>query len=177
MHSPHTTSDTAPTQPGQPAKKPGPLAPRWKRLLAAILDSVIPFCPFLLLLPFADTTGSIADSAQGEFFLHLSIITLLALLVTQCILVSIRGQSLGKIALNIRITTLDGRNPGFLRAILLRNGVVGLISMIPGVGFITCIIGLLMIFGPDRRCLHDHIAGTCVIQLPEKHRTPNAQSL
>jgi hypothetical protein len=47
----------------------------------------------------------------------------------------------------------------------LRDGVVRLIGLIPGIGTLFGRANILFIFSADQRCLHDRIAGTRVIRL------------
>lgn len=53
--------------------------------------------------------------------------------------------------------------PKLVTLLGLRYGVVGLVSLIPGVGGLFSIVDILLIFRADRRCAHDHIAGTKVV--------------
>jgi len=89
--------------------------------------------------------------------------------------VATSGQSLGKKLLRMRIERLDGAAPGFLHGVLIRSWLMAVLAAVPGtlcmmlfifplagVGFIA---DALSIFGRDRRCLHDRLAGTRVIQL------------
>ncbi len=73
-----------------------------------------------------------------------------------------RGQTVGKSVLKTRIVGLNGALPPFSRVFLLRYLLPGLFSYLPIVGFIPG-IGILLIFGRDRRCLHDYLAGTRVV--------------
>ena len=59
----------------------------------------------------------------------------------------------------------NGSEPGFGRAVFLRNVVPGLIAAIPIAGPLFSVVDLLMIFGRERRCLHDYIAGTRVVKV------------
>jgi hypothetical protein len=58
----------------------------------------------------------------------------------------------------------DGGNCGFLRTVVLRQFVPGLIAAVPLVGPLFALVDGLCIFGEQRRCLHDRIAGTKVVQ-------------
>ena len=58
-----------------------------------------------------------------------------------------------------RFPYMTGENGGFIKNVVLRGIVNGLINIIP----IYPIINLLFIFKEDRRCLHDKIAGTYVV--------------
>lgn len=62
------------------------------------------------------------------------------------------------------MTYPDAQHAGFVKAVLLRAFVNGLIGAIPFVGFIYGIVDILSIFRSDRRCYHDQLAGTQVIQ-------------
>jgi uncharacterized RDD family membrane protein YckC len=84
----------------------------------------------------------------------------IGLVVVQLIYLARDGQTLGKKALKIRIVRYDdGGNPGFVKAVLLRAFVNGLLGIIPLYG----LVDILFIFGADQRCIHDLIAGTKVV--------------
>lgn len=71
------------------------------------------------------------------------------------------GQTLGKRFLNIAIVRKDtGENPGFIRCVLLRFVVSTLLGVIP----FYALVDILLILREDRRCLHDFLAGTIVVQ-------------
>ncbi|MEY2930250.1 MAG: hypothetical protein RL033_999 [Pseudomonadota bacterium] len=81
----------------------------------------------------------------------------------QCHLVASTGQSLGKRWCHVRIVLANGEPPGFLRGVVLRSWVLTVLSLIPGVGSVIGLTDTLMIFGQQRRCLHDRLAGTRVL--------------
>ena len=86
---------------------------------------------------------------------------LLALLIYNVYLLSTQGQTLGKKWLGIRIVRYEDNGPaGFVKAVLLRLIVNGIIGVIP----IYSLIDILFIFSDDKRCLHDKIAGTHVVK-------------
>jgi uncharacterized RDD family membrane protein YckC len=104
----------------------------------------------------------------GSFLLGGTVmaLALLALFIVQVWMLSTRGQSIGKRMLGIRIVLFrDNGNPGFLHAWLLRNFVPGLISLVPYVGFLFVLVDICFIFGEQRRCVHDLIAGTKVVKM------------
>jgi uncharacterized RDD family membrane protein YckC len=89
----------------------------------------------------------------------------LALLVVQVVMLSTRGQTIGKRLLGIRIVRFaDGSKAGFVHGWLLRNFVTGIISAIPWLGLIFFFVDIGFIFRDDRRCLHDLIADTKVVK-------------
>ena len=140
------------------------LASRGTRLGAKIVDGLLSLAAALPGI----IIGAIAMGAMGEdegimVMLGIGGLGALALGIYQIYLISTTGQTLAKKWMGIRIVKLDGELPGFVHGWLLRNFVMGLISNIPFVGPIVSLVNPLMIFGDERRCLHDHIAGTKVI--------------
>ena len=155
-------------------------ADRLTRFLAMLIDSAI---GVLCALPGALVLGSaffqividasrglqpdFTDIEPGRLLLGMALLGLgtFSLLLVQIIMVSMRGQTIGKRLLGIRIVrNLDGSNPGFARAWLLRSLVVGLIGTLPMVGNVFMIVNYAFIFRADRRCLHDLIADTKVVK-------------
>jgi uncharacterized RDD family membrane protein YckC len=87
--------------------------------------------------------------------------------VFQCWLLTVRGQTVGKRVLGIRIVGNDSdEDAGFVRVVLLRSFVPGMIGSITymGLGLCFAIVDIGFIFRPDRRCVHDHLAGTKVVE-------------
>jgi uncharacterized RDD family membrane protein YckC len=87
----------------------------------------------------------------------------LAVLVYQWYLISNTGQTLGKKWLGIKIVKMDGSEVNFVSGVILREWVLVAVSFIPFIGRFISLIDSVMIFGQQRRCLHDNIAGTKVI--------------
>jgi uncharacterized RDD family membrane protein YckC len=86
---------------------------------------------------------------------------MIAVAVVNWIMVVQSGQSIAKKMFGMRIVRLDGSLPGFVNGVVLRSWVPGFISLFFGGLFATA--DALAIFGKERRCIHDHIAGTRVI--------------
>ncbi|TSC58170.1 MAG: hypothetical protein Greene041619_730 [Candidatus Peregrinibacteria bacterium Greene0416_19] len=148
-----------------------PYASRGSRLLAFLLDVVLTAVPVMPLLPFLAmefrsglTPEAIVatDMAITGTYLLFAGIFLIAVFVVQLFLLSIRGQTVGKWLMHIRIVGKDTlKHAGFVRTVLLRYFVNGILSYVPGYS----LVDILFIFRSDRRCLHDLIAGTIVIRL------------
>jgi uncharacterized RDD family membrane protein YckC len=160
-------------------------ADRLTRLFAVLIDNVI---LALCVLPGAVLLGSaffqividasrgiepdFTDIEPGRLLLGAALIGLgaFSLLIVQIVMLSMRGQTIGKRLLGIRIVRFgDGSNPGFARAWLLRSLVVGLIGtlaalILPMLGNVFSIVNYAFIFRADRRCLHDLIADTKVVK-------------
>lgn len=89
----------------------------------------------------------------------------LLLLVVQIVMLSTRGQTIGKRLVGIRVVKYPDASPaGFVHGWLLRNLVPGVIQMLPWVGFAFFLVDACFIFREDRRCIHDFIAGTQVVK-------------
>lgn len=132
------------------------LADRGTRLGASLIDSGLYLACFLVAVPFLVTEN---DALIGIGVL-LGLSAFLGLGIYQWVLISRQGQTLGKKWTGIKIVKVDGSDVDFTSGVILRSWVIGAINAIVG---IVGIVDVLMIFAEDRRCLHDHIAGTKVI--------------
>lgn len=154
-----TPASTYPTAPIQSASNTGStLAGRGARLGAVILDFLI-MCACLI-------PAFIAYSGFGSegLAMLLLLLCILGLIVAQATFLTKRGQSMGKMIVGIRIVKVSDESlPGFVKTVLLRWLVPGLLSGIPYLGIIFGITNTLFIFRDDRRCIHDLIAETKVI--------------
>ncbi|MES2886533.1 MAG: RDD family protein [Pseudomonadota bacterium] len=138
------------------------LASRGSRFLASLLDGLVIICAVglvFLLTPwsFDEVSNSIAIS------LFFGGVGLVVWVLVNGYLLSTRGQTVGKIALKIRVVRQDGSRASALRLIGLRYVVPSLVNGIPFVGTIFSLVNPLMIFRDSRACLHDNIADTMVI--------------
>ncbi len=75
-----------------------------------------------------------------------------------------RGQTIGKLAVGLRIVRPDGSAASFARLVGMRYGVLSLLNTVPLVGMLFGVADGLCIFRASRRCLHDDIADTVVIK-------------
>lgn len=95
----------------------------------------------------------------------LAIVLALAVIVVNCVMLHQSGQTIGKRALDIAVVRSNGEPVALSRYILLRVLVVGLFGAIPVVGRFVGLVDPLLIFGKERRCLHDLIADTIVVDV------------
>ena len=132
------------------------LAARSSRFLAFVIDQVIGAGALLLLKLMAFSVGGV-----------LAWIALMALNVVQIILVSTRGQSIGKMIMRIAIVDrIDKIPPGFVRAGLIRTVPLLAVSLfIPKLALPYLVVDSLPVFMSSRRCVHDYLAGTVVTKL------------
>ncbi|MCR8575524.1 RDD family protein [Streptomyces sp. Isolate_219] len=144
-----------------------PLANRGRRLVARIIDAVIIGVPVWLIMT-AIVGGVDFFSTDGEMAGRQSTVsgvTLLVYLVYEGLMLSSRGQTVGKMAMKIRVAMLaDGSvphgQPGWVRA-----AVYSLPEIIPCCGFIFWLINVLWCTWdkPYQQCLHDKAAKTVVV--------------
>lgn len=149
-------------QSDQPASE---LASPWIRLVAVIIDfliyvgvSIVSVILGLLLFP-----GVRSDDSGTELGLGFIIFVAgaaIVIFIVQMALLGTRGQTIGKIAMKVRVVDAQtGAHPGWPRLVLLRTIVNGIIT---GILFIYWIVDSLFIFRGDHRTIHDLYSGTRV---------------
>ena len=162
---------------------------------AALLNQLFTF--FVLLVPFVGLIifavkheGRIGDSEEifgllaGMASFWIGLVAILVYSVVQIYYMSRDGQSLGKKIMKIRVLKTDGRNPGFVGTVLVREiawsvlvaiiaAIIGLIagengeSAINLLAFLANFVLLFMV-KRDRRTLYDMLADTVVVKLPPR---------
>ncbi|MBP7949384.1 MAG: RDD family protein [Verrucomicrobiales bacterium] len=162
----------------------GTLASRGVRLGAALLDGffqLLAFAPIMAGLPawieaIENSPESLEPGNNGAalqlllenlppWSLVATGVLVIGLLGLNIFLLTTRGQSLAKMLCRIRIVRFPGgQPPGFVKAWLLRSFVPYLLTNIPIVGGMFGLADALFIFSKDKRCVHDHIAGTKVVR-------------
>ena len=142
---------------------------RGKRLGAALLDGLVNLIWLLPIIWGATMAVGVRQGLKpaapmvGVMLLGLAL--LIGVFVVNCIMIHRSGQTIGKRALDIAIVRTDGNRVGLARYIFLRVVPVILISLIPFVGRLINLVDPLLIFGKERRCLHDLIADTIVVDV------------
>mgnify|MGYP001564989955 CR=1 FL=1 len=164
-----------------------PLASREDRLNAAVIDKCFPIA--VNLLPLLALYLSRINGDTGLFFMMSGIASLtnlfvlLPLGIISLILIYFRSQTIGKWMFNLQVVDNNsGKKVGFWRYVFLRNvmgealyGTIILAAILfrgseisVWVFLIYFIVDSLCIFRKDRRTMHDLIANTMVIKLPEE---------
>lgn len=146
------------------------LATRWSRLVANLLNGfffVLWIAPGVLIVIVGAMSARGDDSTETIVAMVGWVGVLVggvACLAYQVRLLAREGQTWGKRQMKIRIVSCEtGEIPGLSRSFLLRELVSGAIGALPYVGGIYNLVDSLLIFGEERRCLHDHLAGTRVV--------------
>jgi uncharacterized RDD family membrane protein YckC len=149
-----------------------PLAGLGARLGGAILDGLL-LAPVTFGLMFAYLSGqggfAALDQMSAVEQVKLNLIVGVAgvawYLVLNGYLLANKGQTVGKLVCRTRIVDAQtGQRVSFWRIILRRWLLIQLIVFIPIIGPLTNLVGILMIFRENRRCLHDVLADTKVVE-------------
>lgn len=145
------------------------------RFLARFIDCLLFVLPlaFVIAAFFIDTVSfliamdlpgaTVADvSRSSPVVLVVALLGMCGYLIVQAYFLATRGQSIGKIIVKIRIVDAHtGASGGFLQNVFLREMLNALLSMIP----FYFLVDSAFILQNDRRCIHDHIAGTVVVDV------------
>ena len=164
---------------GAPAAKPASagvavVATRGARFVGAFVDGIVYSAVRWMHGEFTIRFGT------PEVFRPTIVFGMFVIACVQWYLIATRGQSIGKMAVRTQIVRRDGSPAGFVAGVALRSWIIGGLVWAPralgllGVpGAITgalsvatsllWLVDVLFIFGSERLCLHDYIAGTKVI--------------
>ena len=109
-----------------------------------------------------------ALSAIAIYAVAPAVLLVAAHIIVTIVLVHRNAQTIGKKLVGIKVARKDGSRASLARIFWLRNVVNALVGMVllvvPFLGGFYSIIDSLMIFGEQRRCIHDYIADTIVIR-------------
>lgn len=142
------------------------LASRWRRLGAAFLDGLILLIPSSVIMYFLGSFQNIMDGVlpSWEQVVILFISTLFLHVLINLRPLKENGQTLGKKALRIKVVTMKNMKPDLATLIVKRYLSFAICGEIPVVGNALSTINILLIFGNNKRCGHDYIAGTKVVE-------------
>lgn len=143
------------------------LAGRGARLGGAIIDGIL---VSIIVVPLIFVSGIWDRSLAGTYTIQDGIVSVVLALVAFTILngylLANSGQTIAKRLLGMRIVSVaDNSIVPLPKIIGLRYATIYVIGQLPFVGGIFGLINALFIFREDRRCLHDHFAGTHVIKV------------
>jgi hypothetical protein len=159
-----------------------PIAPTSKRILGAALDISLIMLTSLPTIQYMDLT-KLEKASQNSDLIQMitqmqdsipqdaqliSNILLFAICAVQIVLLSRRGQSLGKLIVGTRIVQEDQKTPvGFGKIIWVRTVMPWILYSLPVINvvfFMTTFIALVI--SPRRQSLHDRLAKTVVVDTP-----------
>lgn len=143
------------------------LAGRGMRLAGSIIDAII---LLLLVVPMMFATGYIQLAMSGQqpglgWQMGIGLGGFICFLLVNGFFLNQSGQTVAKKLLGMRIVDLNGNKPEFFRLVGLRYGVGQLVALVPIVNILYPFVDSLFIFREDRRCIHDLIAGTRVVEV------------
>ncbi len=156
------------------------LASLMQRFLGAVVDSIFPalfvFPGYVMAL-----AGVLMNEDQRQNgvavnlpFLSITGIGIIGLgfvltLILQIYLLATRSQTLGKLLLKTQIVDFEtGKPADFVHCALLRILVNSFIAGVPCLGAVYALVDICFIFRDDRRCIHDLIASTTVIDISDR---------
>jgi len=159
----------------------GLLADSVPRLFAAVVDLCLVFIIDLGILYFIGRfyneslvnflMGRTPDISKTLLFSIMLIFLLggvLTYLVLNCYLLHRRGQTLGKAMMRIRIVDMHGEALPCWHIVLKRFLPYWAVLFIPVIGEFLFVLDVIPALLPKRRCIHDLIAGTKVIEVSPK---------
>jgi uncharacterized RDD family membrane protein YckC len=149
------------------------LATRLSRLAAKIIDGLINLAfgiPLFVILTMR-RPDLFKEMYDPTVFIWLSVPPILFYIAINSFFWATRGQSIGKLAMGIRIVRADKSRATWGRIVGLRILPMHVISLVPLVGGIVGLVDILLIFRENRRCLHDEFAGTKVIRIRTEVQT------
>lgn len=145
------------------------LAGRGERLAAVLLDTLL---MALVMVPLMFATGlwgtMMANATQGPLAglgtkMLVGVLGFVVFVAIQGYPLHTNAQTWGKRVLRIWIARLDGTQPSLPYLLLRRYVPMQLVGLIPFVGTLLSFVDSLLIFRADRRCGHDLVAGTRVV--------------
>lgn len=145
------------------------------RFFAAFVDGLLNIAvaiPGIVFLASVDSIGVLRNLDVAGDDAVLPILAILGpILLFECYqwyLIATTGQSLGKRWNHIKIVKTDGSAAGFLNGVFLRSwlcyGLLPAIPIVGGLWNIVTFIGLFFVFSGIGRTVHDHVAGTRVVE-------------
>ena len=141
-------------------------ASRWLRLFAALIDGII---ATIITVPLMMHYGILELAMQGQepgyqYTVMFTLLGIVAFMLIHGYLLKTKGQTIGKLALGIKIVTLESELPPFGKLISLRYLPIWALQLVPAINLLA-LVDVLFIFRGDKRCVHDLIAGTKVIRI------------
>ncbi len=141
------------------------LASRSSRFGAAVIDMLIAMAVMWLISRVTPWDAFNDDGDAWDIHLGDAIGNFLCYFIPNAYLLITRAQTIGKAMVGIRVVRRDGTPASFIRLVCVREGIPSLLGVAQPVAEMFWLIDSLFIFRASRRCLHDDLADTVVIQL------------
>lgn len=142
-----------------------PLASRWNRLFGAIIDGIISLLVAIPLMFLFGMWDAIKTGVEPPFMTTLgsAIVSFILFIAIHGHFLRVNGQTIGKKLVGTKIVGVDNAQADFNTVILKRYLPITAVSVVPIAGQFLPLIDVLFIFRGDKRCVHDLIAGTKVV--------------
>ncbi len=143
-----------------------PLAGRWRRLGAQLIDMAIVLAVFL---PVQYLRGAIpAENPKAiSYRIMAATIGFVVWLAVNGYYLSLCGQTLGKRILRIKIVRSSGQPASLMRLAFVRYLIPMVTGTIPVVRELFGLADNLLIFRSRKQCLHDVVADTVVVDVQQ----------
>ncbi len=136
-----------------PVARPAELATPGKRLLARIVDVLVLIIPLVIL-----------SFVTGGGYIY-TVVALIAVGAYEILMISSRGQTIGKMALSIKVVDETTGEIPDIQASGMRYGVAQIWGLIPVIGaIITLVVYLSLLWRERRQGFHDMVAKTIVVE-------------
>lgn len=146
------------------------LASRWLRLAAAIIDGFLHLLVFFFASLIPSLTSFLFYALDYNLFLVETLSTILTVGLSLGIYILLHGyfihqsgQTIGKKAVDIVIVNQHGHTADFTTIIFKRELFFMALIYLPVIGWLAVLANIFMLFLADKRCGHDHVAGTRVV--------------
>jgi len=142
------------------------LASRFKRLISTLIDGLLITLISAVIIYFTGGFDNLTE-AKEDSFLYTVLVGLGTLSIFFAInykLLIEQGQSFGKKLLGIRIVNIDN-SIASRKQLINRYCFIFIPGYVPLIGKVFNVIDMLLIFGKERRCLHDLTADTRVVKV------------
>ena len=167
----------APVGGSAPGRDDGSMAGLGQRFAAKLIDgfaSVLAMAPGLVFVTLDPASADGGDPGPlGMIGVLLFLVGALAVAGYQWYLTSTQGRTIGKGLIGIHMRKVDGSPVDFVSGVVLRSWIVGFAGGMANaiscglLGWVVPLVDAVVIFGAERRCIHDMLAGTVVLQGPE----------
>jgi len=164
INAPPTAADSVLPSHGSESSE---LASRRSRLFAQLAD----FLVACLLGSLLGVLGVLLGGSTFQVGYGFTVVSLGTLLLMNSILLGTRGQTPGKMLFHVKIVDAHNGKVGGVRVVFLRYLSLCLLCLLSKLGLLfgilyclAIIVDSLCIFRRDRRCLHDFLARTVVVQ-------------
>lgn len=142
------------------------LASRRRRFFAICIDIVLTAITSIVLLLVSGLLEGPAAYIGAQVLYRVGMVAIFAYLIVNGYLLVAQGQSIGKFLTKIRIISIDSREALPLWHLYLRSVGIVFLLFVPPLGLLFIgifVVDHLLIFGKLRRCGHDLLFGSRVV--------------